>query len=63
MLLILLSENLFAQDKASFKQVEATGRSILLPNNIETSRKRALEDALYIAAFKRWSRCKWFFRY
>ena len=43
---------LYAQDKSNFKQVEATGRSILLPDNIETSRKRALEDAIYIAALK-----------
>ena len=51
-LLALISFDLFAQDKASFKQVEAIGRSILLPKNIETSRKRALEDALYVAALK-----------
>ena len=43
---------LYAQDNSNFKQVEATGRSILLPENIETSRKRALEDAIYIAALK-----------
>ncbi len=41
-----------AQDNSNFKQVEATGRSILLPENIETSRKRALEDAIYLAALK-----------
>ena len=51
-LLGLISFDLFAQDKASFKQVEAIGRSILLPKNIETSKKRALEDALYVAALK-----------
>ena len=50
--LTLMSFDLFAQDKASFKKVEAIGRSILLPKNIETSRKRALEDALYVAALK-----------
>ena len=43
---------LYAQDNSNFKQVEATGRSILLPKNIETSRKRALEDAIYLAALK-----------
>ena len=43
---------MYAQNKSNFKQVEATGRSILLPENIETSRKRALEDAIYIAALK-----------
>mgnify|MGYP001201466027 CR=1 FL=1 len=51
-LIILFSENVFAEDKINFKQVVATGRSILLSNNIETSRKRALEDAIYIAALK-----------
>ena len=51
-MLIIHSGNLFAQEKANFRQVEAVGRSILLPNNLETSRKRALEDALYIAALK-----------
>ena len=50
-LIILFSENVFAEDKINFKQVVATGRSILLPNNIETSRKRALEDAIY-SSFK-----------
>ena len=44
--------DLYAQNKSNFKQVEATGRSILLPENIESSRKRALEDAIYIAALK-----------
>ena len=44
--------DLYAQNKSNFKQVEATGRSILLPENVETSRKRALEDAIYIAALK-----------
>ena len=44
--------DLYAQNKTNFKQVEATGRAILLPENIETSRKRALEDAIYIAALK-----------
>ena len=51
-LIIVFSENVFAEDKINFKQVVATGRSILLSNNIETSRKRALEDAIYIAALK-----------
>ena len=44
--------DLYARDKSNFKQVEATGRSILLTENIEISRKRALEDAIYIAALK-----------
>ena len=52
LVLFTLYNDLFAQNKSNFKQVEATGRSILLPENIETSRKRALEDAIYIAALK-----------
>ena len=52
LLLLMINTDLQAQDKSKFKQVEATGRSILLPENIETSRKRALEDAIYIAALK-----------
>ena len=50
--LLAFSSALYAQDKSNFKHVEATGRSILLPENIETSRKRALEDAIYLAALK-----------
>ena len=50
--LLVFNSALFAQDKSNFKHVEATGRSILLPENIETSRKRALEDAIYLAALK-----------
>ena len=41
--LLLFSCDLYAQNKSNFKQVKATGRSILIPENIETSRKRALE--------------------
>ena len=41
-----------AANQPNFKQVEATGRAILLENDINTSRKRALEDALYIAALR-----------
>ena len=51
-LIILFSKTVFAEEKTNFKQVVATGRSILLTDNIETSRKRALEDALYIAALR-----------
>ncbi len=50
--LMLFTNDLYAQAISNFKKVEATGRSILLPKNIETSRKRALEDALYVAALK-----------
>ena len=50
--LLTFNFSLYAQEKSNFKQVEATGRSILLPENIETSRKRALEDAIYLAALK-----------
>ena len=50
--MIMIDSNLFAKEKINFKQVEAIGRSVLLNENIETSRKRALEDALYIAALK-----------
>ncbi len=49
---MLLHTSLFAKGKENFRQVEATGRSIILPDNLETSRKRALEDALYVAALK-----------
>ncbi len=36
----------------NFKQVEATGRAVLIDGDIEVTRKRALEDALYLAALK-----------
>ena len=51
-ILIVYSNSLLATDNANFKQVEATGRAVLIAGDIETSRKRALEDALYIAALK-----------
>ena len=51
-ILISFSNSLLATDNANFKQVEATGRAVLIAGDIETSRKRALEDALYIAALK-----------
>ena len=51
-ILIIYSNFLLANDNANFKQVEATGRAVLIAGDIETSRKRALEDALYIAALK-----------
>jgi len=51
-ILIVFSNTLLANDSANFKQVEATGRAVLIAGDIETSRKRALEDALYIAALK-----------
>ena len=43
---IFLSKALFAKEETNFKQVESTGRAVLIPGNIEVSRKRALEDAL-----------------
>ena len=51
-ILIVFSNSLLATDNPNFKQVEATGRAVLIAGDIETSRKRALEDALYIAALK-----------
>jgi hypothetical protein len=50
--LLIIVKPLLADTQPSFKQVEATGRAILLENDINTSRKRALEDALYIAALR-----------
>ena len=49
---LIIVKPLVANENSSFKQVEATGRAILLENDINTSRKRALEDALYIAALR-----------
>ena len=51
-ILIIFSNSLLADNNANFKQVEATGRAVLIAGDIETSRKRALEDALYIAALR-----------
>lgn len=51
--LSIFSLNLLAEENESkFRQVEVTGRAILIDGDIEISRKRALEDALYIAALK-----------
>ena len=47
-----ISNSLYAKEDKNFKQVEATGRSVVIDGNIEVSRKRALEDALYLAALK-----------
>ena len=47
-----LSKSLFAYDDTKFKQIEATGRAVIVPEDIQVSRKRAPEDALYIAALK-----------
>ena len=51
-LLSFISSHLSAEEDKNFKQVEATGRSVVIDGNIEVSRKRALEDALYLAALK-----------
>ena len=51
-LLSFFSSPLIAEEDKNFKQVEATGRSVVIDGNIEVSRKRALEDALYLAALK-----------
>jgi hypothetical protein len=51
-LLSFLGSPLSAEEDKNFKQVEATGRSVVIDGNIEVSRKRALEDALYLAALK-----------
>jgi hypothetical protein len=49
---LISSGPLVADNHSGFKQVEATGRAILIEGDINTSRKRALEDALYIAALR-----------
>ncbi len=51
-ILIMFNNSLLANENVNFKQVEAIGKAVLIPSDIETSRKRALEDALYIAALK-----------
>ena len=50
--LFFSSNSLFAKEEKKFKQVEATGRAVLIADDIQVSRKRALEDALYLAALK-----------
>jgi hypothetical protein len=52
LILFLSNKSLFAMDEKRFKQVEAIGRAVLIVDDIQTSRKRALEDALYLAALK-----------
>ncbi len=52
-LVLAVSMNAYAkQNDSNFRKVEATGRAILLDGQLEVSRKRAIEDALYIAALK-----------
>ena len=52
-LFCIFSFSVFAeQTDSQFKKVEATGRAVLIDGNMDISRKRALEDALYIAALK-----------
>ncbi len=51
-LVLLVSSFSFATENKNFREVEATGRAVLIDKNIEISRKRALEDALYLAALK-----------
>lgn len=49
---VFLYHPLKAKEEKNYKQVEAIGRAVLVDGNIEVSRKRALEDALYLAALK-----------
>jgi len=49
---VFLNNPVNAKAEKNFKQVEAIGRAVLVDGNIEVSRKRALEDALYLAALK-----------
>ena len=52
-LVLTVSVNAYGkQNDSKFRKVEATGRAILIDGNLEVSRKRAIEDALYIAALK-----------
>jgi len=52
-LVLTVSVNAYGkQNDSKFRKVEATGRAILIEGNLEVSRKRAIEDALYIAALK-----------
>ena len=48
--LYLNGSNVFAKTEQRYKEVEAIGRAVLIDGDIITSRKRALEDAIYIAA-------------
>ncbi len=50
--LFFSNDSLFAKTEKKYKQVEATGRAVLVVGDIQISRKRALEDALYLAALK-----------
>ena len=52
LILFLSNKPLFAKDEKRFKQVDAIGRAVLIADDIQSSRKRALEDALYLAALK-----------
>ena len=45
-ILVLLSTSISADDNTNFRQVETTGRAVLISGDIETSRKRALELSL-----------------
>ena len=52
-LLLTISINAYGnQNERKFRKVDATGRAMLIDGNLDISRKRAIEDALYIAALK-----------
>ena len=50
--LFFINANIAFSVESNFRQVEAVGRAVIVEGDIQISRKRALEDAIYIAALK-----------
>ena len=49
---ILFSSTILLAEENSLKLVNSTGRSVIIDNDEESAKKRALEDALYLASLQ-----------
>ncbi len=52
LLLILLGSTYLIANEIGYKEVFSSGRSVIIDGNIDLAKKRALEDALYLASLQ-----------
>ncbi len=52
LLIILLASTYLIANEIGFKEIVSEGRSVIINDNVDLAKKRALEDALYLASLR-----------
>ena len=51
-IILILASTYLVANEVGYKEVYSSGRAVIIENNVDLAKKRALEDALYLASIQ-----------